>query len=222
MVVINKKLSGLLGIILSIIILIYFESFVYKIISMLGINIFNFSSLVQLIINIIIKLFMCYIIYFIYKSLIVLLVSVVILSGIMYLFRYVVEFLGDIFNINIINQEYYNIFDKTLNFSLIVKIINDYIIVPFLYCTIIVLSVDKFCKRNDSFTLFSGLLAGIIYAFSLSGTLGYVIINSLSMFLLFSIIAFLYRKQNSIWFVISLYSFYLILNIIIVNYFGWL
>jgi len=140
----------------------------------------------------------------------------------MYLFRYVVEFLGDIFNINIINQEYYNIFDKTLNFSLITKIIIDYIIIPYLYCTIIILSIDKFCRRNDTFIIFSGLLAGIIYAFGLSGTLGYVIINSLSMFLLFSILAFLYRKQNSIWFVICLYSFYLILNVIIVNYFGWL
>lgn len=232
----NKKLGGIIGIILSLAILIYFESFTYKVINLAGMNISNFSSLTQIIINIIIKFIMCYIIYIIYKkdlkkrsskdnifkNIIKLLIYVIILTTIMYLFRYVVEFLGDIFNINTINQEFYNIFDKTLDIDLVIKIISDYILSPYLYCVIILLSVDKFCKRNDTFIVFSGILASVVYAFSLNGTLGYVILNSLSTCLLFSLLAFMYKKQNSIWFSMGVYSFYLILNVTITNYLGWL
>ena len=102
-----------------------------------------------------------------------------------------------------------------------IKIINDYIINPYLYCTIIILSADKLTRRTDTCIVLSGLLASIIYALSLSGTLGFVIINSLNMFLLFGILAFIYKKHFSIYFVITLYSFYLISNIFILNYIGW-
>ena len=177
---------------------------------------------------------MCFIIYLLYKKdfkhsksstnifkmILILLVSVICLTLIMYLFNYVVKYLGDIFDIKIIEDNFYNIFNKKLDFYLIVKIINDYFIIPYLYSTVILLGLNNLINRNDIFILLSGLLASIIYALSLSGTLIFVIINSLSMFLLFSILAFIYRKNNSIWFTILLYGFYLISNVIILNYLG--
>lgn len=231
----NKKVSGIIGIILSIILLVYFESFFYKVLGLLNININNFSSIIRTIINIGIKLVMCFLVYLIYKkdfrrsrsknnifkSILMLIVFVVVLTGIMYLNRYVVNYLGDIFNVKVLSNDYYNIFNKTLTFDLVIKIIIDYFIIPYLYCSVIILSVDKFCKRNDTFIIFTGLLASIIHALSLSGTLGFVIINSLNTFLLFSIFAFLYRRENSIWFTIFLYSFYLILSGVVINYLGW-
>lgn len=231
----NKKITGLIGVILSIIILIYFEPFIYKIINLIGIDINNYSNILITLINIVIKLFMCFIIYIVYKkdfrkrgtknsllkNIILLILSLICITLIMYLFRYVVIFIGDIFNIEVMSQSFYNIFDKTVNFDLIIKIISDYIITPYLYCSIIILSIDKFTRRNDTCILFTGLLASVIYAFSLSGTLGYIIINSLSIFLLFAIFAFLYRKTNSILFIVTLYSFYLLSNVIIINYLGW-
>ena len=231
----NKKLVGFLGIVLSILILIYFETFMYRLIDVVGINISSYSNTIQIIVNIIIKLIMCIIIYLIYKkdfrkrnsrdnilkNLLYLLVSLVCITLIMYLFNYVILYIGDLFNIEILSTEFYNIFDKQLNFSLIIRIINDYIITPFLYCSIIILSVNKFCRRNDTCIVFAGLLASIVYAFTLTGTLSFVIFNSLSIFLLFSIFAYLYRKTNSILFIITLYSFYLLSNVIIINYLGW-
>lgn len=231
----NKKLSGILGIIFSIILLVYFEGFVYKIIGLIGININNYSYIVRTIVDLAIKLFMCFLIYLIYKrdfrhnrskgnifkSIGLLIVGVILLTGIMYLFRYVVNFLGDIFDVKVLGEEFYNIFNKTLDFDLVVKILISYVFIPFLYCPVIILSVDKFARRNDTFLVFSGLLASIIHALSLHGTLLFVIINSLSTFLLFSILAFLYRKENSIWFTIAMYSFYLISNVLLINYFGW-
>ena len=230
----NKKLSGILGIILSIIVLIYFETFIYKVLGLIGINVLNYSILIRTIINLIIKLSMCFIIYLIYKKdfrhsrssenifkmVTFLIVGVVALTIVMYLFNYVVKFLCNIFNVNMISRDFYNIFDKKLDFYLIVKIINDYIITPYLYSSTIILSMDKLTKRNDIFILFSGLLASIIYGLSLSGTLLFVILNSLSMFLLFGILAFIYRKNNSIWFIIVLYGLYLISDVIILNYLG--
>lgn len=231
----KKKLSGLLNIILSIIVVVYFESLAYKILNLIGININNYSNIIRMIINLLIKLIMCFIIYIIFKRehrgrrgndnliktifvFVICLISVVV--G-MYLFGYVVNFIGDIFNIEVIESNFYNIFNKRLNFALIIKIINDYVINPYLYCTIIILSADKLTRRTDTCIVLSGLLAGIIYALSLSGTLGFVIINSLNMFLLFSILTFIYKKHFSIYFIITLYGFYLISNMFILNYIGW-
>lgn len=231
----NKKIVGLVGIILSVIVLLYFETFIYKVIGLIGINLNNYSNIVITIIDILIKFIMCFIIYIIFKkdfrrrhsrdnifkSLLLFIVYLIILVLGMYTFNYIIDFLGDIFDISIISKDFYNIFDKTLNFNLVIKIIRDYIIIPFLYCSIIILSVDKLCKRNDTFYILSGLLAGIIYSFSINGTLGYVIINSLYMFMLFLLISIVYKRENNIWFVIMLYSFYLISNIFIINYLGW-
>lgn len=232
----NRKLSGILGIILSILLLIYFESFFYKILGLLGISILSFSNIMQIIINLCIKLIICFIIYIIYKkdfkskrrnsysffkTLLVFFVSLIFIVIGMYLFNYVVEFIGDIFNVSVLEKSFYNIFDKELNFNLIVKIITDYILMPYLYCSVIILSMDKIMSNNNTCVIFSGILASIIYAFSIHGTLSFVIVNSLSMFLLFSILAFIYRKNYSIYFIICLYSFYLISNVFIINYIGW-
>lgn len=230
-----KKLSGILGIILSIIVVVYFESFAYKVLNLIGININNYSNVIGMIINITIKLIMCFIVYIIFKrehrsrrskdnlirTIFIFIISLVSIVIGMYLFSYVVNFIGDIFNIEVLEMNFYNIFNKKLDFSLILKIFNDYIINPYLYCTIIILSADKLTRRTDTCIVLSGLIASIIYALSLSGTLGFVIVNSLNMFLLFSILTFIYKKHFSIYFVITLYSFYLISNIFILNYLGW-
>jgi len=234
-IVVKKKICDIVGIILSILTLIYFETYFYKAIDLIGINIFSYSTIIQTIINVIIKLIICFIIYIIFKkdfrkrtnrenllkNLLYLIVGVLVVSIIMYLFDYVIAFLGDVFDINILVKDFYNIFNKTLNFDLVVRILIDYVIKPYLYCSVILLSVDKLCNRNNTCIILSGLLALIINAFSLNGTLGFVIINSLSMFLLFAILAYLYRKRNSISFIIILYSFYLLSNVIIINYLRW-
>ena len=231
----NKKLSGILGIILSIIILVYFEPFIYKILGLLNININNYSSIVQTIINILIKLSMCFVVYLlfkkdfrrnremgnIFKNLLLFIVYLFVIVGILYLFKYVVNFIADIFDVKVININYTNIFKETFNFNLIVKIIIDYLIIPFLYCSIIMLSIDKLCRNDATFIILTGFLASIIHALTLSGTLGFVIVNSLSTFLLFSIFAYIYKRENSIYFVISLYSLFLISNVVINNYLGW-
>jgi len=231
----NKKLVGIIGTILSIIILIYFESTMYKIINIVGIDLSSFSTLINIIVNLVIKLLMCILIYFIYKKdfkkrysnsnlirnglfLVIYLICLVLL---MYIFRYIIGFIGDIFDINIIKEEYYNIFNKTLDVSLVIKIIADYLITPFLYCSVVLLACNKLFRHNNTFILFSGIVGSIIYAFTLSGTLGFVILNSIYTFILFSILAFIYKRENSIWMSILLYGLYLISNNIIINYLGW-
>ena len=230
----NKKLSGIVGVILSILVLIYFESIIYKLIDIIGIKINDFSSIVVTIINLLVKIVMCFIIYLIYKKdfrknrvsnnifkmLLILVIGVVGLTVVMYGVNYVINYLASLFKVKIISSNFYNVFDKTLNINLILKIISDYIIVPYLYTSTVILGVDKLTRRNDTFIFFSGLLSGIIYALSLKGTLLFVIFNSLSIVILFSIFAFCYRKLNSIWFVIFLYSFYLITNVLILGYLG--
>ena len=232
----NKKVSGIIGIILSILVLVFFEGYFYEFLNIIGVNIANYSNVVQALIGLGVKFIMCFIIYLIFKkdlrkksskynilkNILIFTISLIVLVLIMFIFnKYVVSFLGEIFKVNIIYQEFYNIFNQTINLELIVKIINDYIFEPYLYCSVIILSADKLCNRNDTFILLSGLIALIVNALIIRGTVGYAIINSLSTFLMFNILAFLSRKENSIWFSIVLYSLYLICNVIVMNYFGW-
>mgnify|MGYP004468899845 FL=1 len=231
----NKKLSGIIGIILSVILLVYFETYAYRLLSLIHFNINNYSNVVRMIIDIVIKLVMCFIIFILYKkdfkhskrdsnifkSILIMIISLIGLVFVMYLFNYVINYLGDIFKVKIIHNSFYNIFDKRLDIYLVIKIIKDYIIIPFLYCSIIFLSIDKLTRRDDTFTLLSGLLASICYALTLRGTVIYIIINSLSTFLLFSLLAILYKKNNSIWFSIILYGLYLISSGVIIKYIGW-
>ena len=64
----NKKISAIIGIVLSITILIYFEDLVYIGLDKIGVNVSNLNSLLKTIINISIKLFMCFFVYFVYKK----------------------------------------------------------------------------------------------------------------------------------------------------------
>ena len=232
----NKKISGFIGILLSLLVLIFFEDYFYKFIGSIGINIQNININLQLIINFSVKLIMCFIIYFMYKgdfkkkhgklnffrNILVFSISLIVLTLIMYLFnKYIVSYLGELFNIKVIYSDFYNIFNKVINLELVLKIINDYIFIPYLYCSVIILTADKLCSRKETFLLLSGSIALIVNALILRGTVGFAIINSLSIFLMFSILAYLYRKENSIWFSIILYSLYLIFNVFIMNYFGW-
>ena len=230
----NKKLVGFIGIVLSILFLVYFESFFYKALVFFGININDYSELTRIIINIVMRIIMCIIIYFIYKKdfrrtrshnnifkmILIFIIGVIGLTIINYLFSYVVNYLKDIFNVKLISNNFYNIFNKQIDVNLLLKILSDYIITPFIYTSIVILSVDKLTRRTDTFLLLSGLLASIIYALTLSGTLAFIIINSLSIFIIFIVLSFIYDRFKSIWLVILIYSFYLISNVIILNYLG--
>ena len=175
----SRKLKGILGIIFSILILIFTEGYIYQFISMLGINISSYSNIVQLIINLVIKFIVCVLISMIFKkelrkkkesfnlikSIIVFAISLIALVLIMFVFnKYVVTFIGDIFNISIRYDDFYNIFNKNINLELIIKIIKDYVMVPYLYCTVIILSSNKLCDRNNTFRLLSGLIALLVNA----------------------------------------------------------
>ena len=230
----SKKFIKILKAIASIFLLIVFEIYFYKILSIIGININDYSNYTKSIIDLVAKLVLSIIIYFIYKKdfhnrrssnnvfkmILILFISVIGLTFIMYLLSYVINYLGDLFKINFISHEYYNILDKKIDKDLLINLTSNYILTPFLYTSIIILGVDKLIRRNDIYILLSGILASIIYSFKLNGTLLYSIINSLDIFIIFILLSMFYKKFNSIWFTIFLYSLYLISNGIILNYLG--
>ena len=59
----NKKLSGIIGIVLSILLLVYFNTYFYKLLSLLNININNYSTLVKNIIDLVVNIILCVLIY---------------------------------------------------------------------------------------------------------------------------------------------------------------
>ena len=123
----NKKIYGIIGILLGIILLVYFKTYTYKLLTILHINVNNYSNIVKLIIDLGIDLIMCIIIYFIYKkdfkkgrktnnifkSLLIMIVALISLILIMYLFGYVTKYLCNIFKIKQVNSTFYNIFNNS-------------------------------------------------------------------------------------------------------------
>ena len=230
----NKKFSSLLYIVISLLIIAFFEPTIYKILKLINIEVSSLSTIIQLIISISIKVIMAIIIFILNKKdlkrlkrnnnvfhmILYLVVGLVGMTLITYFSNYLFKQLSDIFGTKYITYDFYNIFNKKIDIYLILRIINDYILYPYLYVSVVLLVADKITRRTDTFILFSGILAGVIYALSLNGTIIFLIINSLTIFIIFLLIAFLYKKVGSIWFSILLYSFYLITYLFILEYLG--
>ena len=230
----NKKIGTILKLLISILILLFFEIGVFKVFDLTRVDVNKFSNTVINIIKVSIKLVMSIIIYFLYKkdfhkrktnknifkNIILLIISLIIITVIMSLFDYITTYLCDVFKINKLNITTYNIFNKKINLDLIINFFSDYVFIPFIYISTIILGVSKVIKRSDIYILLSGLVALILYGLNLDGTVLFIILNSLNVFLLFGILAFLYKRFNNIWYIITLYSLYLLSGNIIINYLG--
>ncbi len=211
---------NLIRLLLSFIILLFSEEYFYKFLSLFKINISE--TITTIILYIIISFF----IYLIYKpelksefkkfkrkfmsNMIYAFVAFLIIFVVMLVSNYILSVIAKSFYISYNSISFYNIFNKPFNLDLIIEFLKNIILIPFLKVTIFDLGVNRLFSYSGSI-IASGLAAALYNAYLIKGTIGYMIINSSLTFILFMLLAVIYRKNNNIVTSIVTYSIYILL-----------
>ena len=211
---------NLIRLLLSFIILLFSEEYFYKFLSLFKINISK--TFTSIILYIIISFF----IYLIYKpelksefkkfkrklmsNMVYAFVAFLIIFVTMLVSNYILSVLAKSFYISYNSISFYNIFNKPFNLDLIIEILKNIILIPYLKVTIFDLGVNRLFSYSGSIFA-SGLAAALYNAYLIKGTIGYMIVNSSLTFILFMLLALIYRKNNNIVTSIVTYSIYMLL-----------
>ena len=211
---------NLIRLLLSFIILLFSEEYFYKFLSLFKINISK--TFTSIILYIIISFF----IYLIYKpelksefkkfkrklmsNMVYAFVAFLIIFVIMLVSNYILSVIAKSFYISYNSISFYNIFNKPFNLDLIIEILKNIILIPYLKVTIFDLGVNRLFSYSGSIFA-SGLAAALYNAYLIKGTIGYMIVNSSLTFILFMLLALIYRKNNNIVTSIVTYSIYMLL-----------
>ncbi len=211
---------NLIRLLLSFIILLFSEEYFYKFLSLFKINISK--TFTSIILYIIISFF----IYLIYKpelksefkkfkrklmsNMVYAFVAFLIIFVTMLVSNYILSVIAKSFYISYNSISFYNIFNKPFNLDLIIEILKNIILIPYLKVTIFDLGVNRLFSYSGSIFA-SGLAAALYNAYLIKGTTGYIIVNSSLTFILFMLLALIYRKNNNIVTSIVTYSIYMLL-----------
>lgn len=211
---------NLIRLLLSFIILLFSEEYFYKFLSLFKINISK--TFTSIILYIIISFF----IYLIYKpelksefkkfkrklmsNMVYAFVAFLIIFVTMLVSNYILSVIAKSFYISYNSISFYNIFNKPFNLDLIIEILKNIILIPYLKVTIFDLGVNRLFGYSGSIFA-SGLAAALYNAYLIKGTIGYMIVNSSLTFILFMLLALIYRKNNNIVTSIVTYSIYMLL-----------
>ena len=211
---------NLIRLLLSFIILLFSEEYFYKFLSLFKINISK--TFTSIILYIIISFF----IYLIYKpelksefkkfkrklmsNMVYAFVAFLIIFVTMLVSNYILSVIAKSFYISYNSISFYNIFNKPFNLDLIIEILKNIILIPYLKVTIFDLGVNRLFSYSGSIFA-SGLAAALYNAYLIKGPIGYMIVNSSLTFILFMLLALIYRKNNNIVTSIVTYSIYMLL-----------
>lgn len=221
---------NLIRLLLSFIILLFSEEYFYKFLSLFKINISK--TFTSIILYIIISFF----IYLIYKpelksefkkfkrklmsNMVYAFVAFLIIFVTMLVSNYILSVIAKSFYISYNSISFYNIFNKPFNLDLIIEILKNIILIPYLKVTIFDLGVNRLFSHSGSIFA-SGLAAALYNAYLIKGTIGYMIVNSSLTFILFMLLALIYRKNNNIVTSIVTYSIYMLLASVLYSSIMW-
>lgn len=221
---------NLIRLLLSFIILLFSEEYFYKFLSLFKINISK--TFTSVILYIIISFF----IYLIYKpelksefkkfkrklmsNMVYAFVAFLIIFVTMLVSNYILSVIAKSFYISYNSISFYNIFNKPFNLDLIIEILKNIILIPYLKVTIFDLGVNRLFSYSGSIFA-SGLAAALYNAYLIKGTIGYIIVNSSLTFILFMLLALIYRKNNNIVTSIVTYSIYMLLASVLYSSIMW-
>lgn len=211
---------NLIRLLLSFIILLFSEEYFYKFLSLFKINISKTFT------SIILYVLISFFIYLIYKpelksefkkfkrkfmsNIVYAFVAFLIIFVTMLVSNYILSIIAKSFYINYNGISFYNIFNKPFNLDLILEFLKNIILIPYLKVTIFDLGVNRLFSYSGSIFA-SGLAAALYNAYLIKGSIGYMIVNSSLTFILFMLLALIYRKNNNIVTSIVTYSIYILL-----------
>lgn len=221
---------NLIRLLLSFIILLLSEEYFYKFLSLFKINISKTFT------SIILYVLISFFIYLIYKpelksefkkfkrkfmsNIVYAFVAFLIIFVTMLVSNYILSVIAKSFYINYNGISFYNIFNKPFNLDLILEFLKNIILIPYLKVTIFDLGVNRLFSYSGSIFA-SGLAAALYNAYLIKGSIGYMIVNSSLTFILFMLLALIYRKNNNIVTSIVTYSIYILLASVLYSNIMW-
>ena len=221
---------NLIRLLLSFIILLFYEEYFYKFLSLFKINISKTFT------SIILYVLISFFIYLIYKpelksefkkfkrkfmsNIVYAFVAFLIIFVTMLVSNYILSVIAKSFYINYNGISFYNIFNKPFNLDLILEFLKNIILIPYLKVTIFDLGVNRLFSYSGSIFA-SGLAAALYNAYLIKGSIGYMIVNSSLTFILFMLLALIYRKNNNIVTSIVTYSIYILLASVLYSNIMW-
>lgn len=221
---------NLIRLLLSFIILLFSEEYFYKFLSLFKINISKTFT------SIILYVLISFFIYLIYKpelksefkkfkrkfmsNIVYAFVAFLIIFVTMLVSNYILSIIAKSFYINYNGISFYNIFNKPFNLDLILEFLKNIILIPYLKVTIFDLGVNRLFSYSGSIFA-SGLAAALYNAYLIKGSIGYMIVNSSLTFILFMLLALIYRKNNNIVTSIVTYSIYILLASVLYSNIMW-
>lgn len=221
---------NLIRLLLSFIILLFSEEYFYKFLSLFKINISKTFT------SIILYVLISFFIYLIYKpelksefkkfkrkfmsNMVYAFVAFLIIFVTMLVSNYILSVIAKSFYINYNGISFYNIFNKPFNLDLILEFLKNIILIPYLKVTIFDLGVNRLFSYSGSIFA-SGLAAALYNAYLIKGSIGYMIVNSSLTFILFMLLALIYRKNNNILTSIVTYSIYILLASVLYSNIMW-
>lgn len=221
---------NLIRLLLSFIILLFSEEYFYKFLSLFKINISKTFT------SIILYVLISFFIYLIYKpelksefkkfkrkfmsNIVYAFVAFLIIFVTMLVSNYILSVIAKSFYINYNGISFYNIFNKPFNLDIILEFLKNIILIPYLKVTIFDLGVNRLFSYSGSIFA-SGLAAALYNAYLIKGSIGYMIVNSSLTFILFMLLALIYRKNNNIVTSIVTYSIYILLASVLYSNIMW-
>lgn len=221
---------NLIRLLLSFIILLFSEEYFYKFLSLFKINISKTFT------SIILYVLISFFIYLIYKpelksefkkfkrkfmsNMVYAFIAFLIIFVTMLVSNYILSVIAKSFYINYNGINFYNIFNKPFNLDLILEFLKNIILIPYLKVTIFDLGVNRLFSYSGSIFA-SGLAAALYNAYLIKGSIGYMIVNSSLTFILFMLLALIYRKNNNIVTSIVTYSIYILLASVLYSNIMW-
>ena len=216
----GKKILGIIKLILCVLILTYAESYFFELLAWVGLDHSGWSALAKALLILVLYLVIAYAIYLVYRddlssdfsrfkrnwfpNVLMSVVFFAIITIVVWVVGYLCEALAGSFRVNYLGLSYLNVFNKVIDFNLVLLIIKRIMIIPFISTSIYILGVNEIFDSKKAGMFFSGLVAAVVAALSLRGNFLFVLINVIPYFTLCFGLAYIYRKNNNnIWFSIT-------------------
>lgn len=217
--------------VLSLILLLFTEEYFFKIMKYLHIDL---SGVNTLLVSTIIYIILFAMIFIIYKgeiksafnrynnhfgeNILYTIISFVVLFIVMMILNYLCKIVGKSFHITYHELGFINIFNKKLSVNLILQIIRDIILKPFIKVTVFVLGVNEFTGGKEG-TIISGLLYGIYMGYLMGGSISFIIVNVIPIVIMMMILSFINNKHGNIAYSIITLMLYELFSAILIGKF---
>lgn len=208
---------GIIKLLIGIILINYGKSYYLSLLNFLGLSFSSYSFLIQESLIVLFYLVVAFIVYLFYKdelksdlrrfkrkSLPNILMIIVYFIVLTLVFKVASFLLGLVFTS--LKEDNFmrflpNLFKEKLDVSLILYILKNIILIPFIKVVIFILGVNDLIRGKRKGIIVSGLVGSISVGITLSGTLGNIIIECIPYFILYLSLALIYRENNSnVWF----------------------